>query len=201
MKRARLEKAAHDRRRGRPRDEAAHAAILRAAIDVTREVGYDALAIEAVAARAGVGKSTIYRRWPSKEALMAEAVEMIVRHAPPVDTGTVQGDLLLLARGSMRMYRDPATPALLSGLIAAMTRSPLIAERVRDGFIGVRRAAMRDALERGIQRGELDPDTDVELALDLLAGSMLWRSLITGDWIDERYTRELVRRMLRAFAP
>src|SRR5690349_23707872 len=101
MKRNRIETTIDPPRRpGRPRDRDAHAAILRAAIDLTREVGYDALAIDAVAGRAGVGKATIYRHWPNKEALLAEAVEAIVRSAPPVDTGTVEGDLMTLMRST-----------------------------------------------------------------------------------------------------
>ena len=200
MRRKRIEMAADaERGPGRPRDRDAHAAILRAAIDLTREVGYDALAIDAVAGRAGVGKATIYRHWPNKEALLAEAVEAIVRSAPSVDTGTVEGDLMTLMRSTMRMYQDPAGPPLLSSFIAAMARSPLIAERIRNGFVGVRRAAMREALERGIQRGELDADMNVELALDLLSGSMLWRSLMSGESVNEAYTREVVRRVLKAF--
>jgi AcrR family transcriptional regulator len=200
MKRKRIETPMDaPRRPGRPRDRAAHAAILRAAIDLTREVGYDALAIDAVAARAGVGKATIYRYWPNKELLLAEAVEAIVRLMPPVDTGKVEGDLMILMGATMMMYQDPAGPPLLSAFIAAMARSPLIAERIRNGFVGVRRAAMREALQRGIARGELDANTNVELALDLLGGSMLWRSLLSGESITEAYTREVVRRVLKAF--
>ena len=200
MKRKRIETPMDATRRpGRPRDRAAHAAILGAAIDLTREVGYDALAIDAVAARAGVGKATIYRYWPNKELLLAEAVEAIVRLMPPVDTGKVEGDLMILMGATMMMYQDPAGPPLLSAFIAAMARSPLIAERIRNGFVGVRRAAMREALQRGIARGELDANTNVELALDLLGGSMLWRSLLSGESITEAYTREVVRRVLKAF--
>ena len=200
MKRKRIETPMDGPRRpGRPRDRAAHAAILGAAIDLTREVGYDALAIDAVAARAGVGKATIYRYWPNKELLLAEAVEAIVRLMPPVDTGKVEGDLMILMGATMMMYQDPAGPPLLSAFIAAMARSPLIAERIRNGFVGVRRAAMREALQRGIARRELDANTNVELALDLLGGSMLWRSLLSGESITEAYTREVVRRVLKAF--
>jgi Transcriptional regulator len=175
----------------------AHAAILKAAIDLTREVGYDALAMDAIAARAGVGKATVYRRWSSKEAVMAEAVEWIVRQVPPPDTGSVEGDLQVLMLAGLRMYQDPATPPLLSGLIAAMARSPLIADKIRRGFIGVRLEAMRDALRRGIARGELPRDLDVELTLDLLNGPTLFRALLTGGPLDERLTRETVRVVLR----
>ncbi|HEX7977959.1 MAG TPA: TetR/AcrR family transcriptional regulator [Gemmatimonadaceae bacterium] len=200
MKRKRIAKDPETGRGpGRPRDRVAHAAILQAAIDLTREVGYDALAIEAVAARAGVGKATIYRYWPNKELLMAEAVDGIVRSIPPAATGKVEGDLMIYMGATMSMLQDPATPPLLSGFIAAMQRSSLIAERIRNGFAGSMRTGMRGALERGIQRGELAADMDVGLALDLLEGSMLYRSLISGEPITEAYTREVVRRVLRAF--
>ena len=186
---------------GRPRDARAHAAILSAAIALTREVGYDALAMDAVAARAGVGKATIYRYWSGKEMLMAEAVEAMVRRVPAPDTGSTQGDLLVLMRSTMAMYQDPATPALLTGFIAAMARSQLIAERLRAGFIGVRREAICDVLREGIRRGDLAKDTDVQLAYDLLAGPMLWRSTMSGEAIHDKYVVELVRRVMRAFAP
>lgn len=201
MKRDRIENIDAQRRAGRPRDKTAHEAILQAAIDLTREVGYDALAMEAVAARAGVGKATVYRYWDGKEALIAEAVEGIVRQVPAPDTGSIEGDLLILMEATMRMYQDPATPPLLSGLIAAMARSPLIADRIRTGFVGMRRDAMRQVIRRGIQRRELSPTTDIELALDLLAGAMLWRSVMSGEPIDEPFTRGIVRAVVRAFPP
>jgi AcrR family transcriptional regulator len=204
MNRKRIETAARgasSRPPGRPRSKAAHVAILAAAIDLTREVGYDALAMDAIAARAGVGKATVYRRWPSKEAIMAEAVEWIVRLVPTPDTGHVEGDLLVLMLATMRMYQDPATGPLLSGLIAAMVRSPLIAEKIRRGFIGVRLEAMREALRRGVSRGELRADLDLELTLDLLSGPMLFRSLVTGGRVDEEMTRGILRVVLRGLTP
>src|SRR5687768_17729242 len=82
---------------GRPRSEEAHGAILDAAVDLVREVGYDAVAMEAIAARAGVGKATVYRRWSGKETLIADAIERLMRATMPVpDTGTVAGDLAVL---------------------------------------------------------------------------------------------------------
>jgi AcrR family transcriptional regulator len=201
MPRASTPRPGTERALGRPRDERAHAAILDAAIDLTREVGYDALAIDAIAARAGVGKTTIYRRWAGKEELMADAVERIVRMLPTPDTGSLERDLLVLMRSTMAMYRDPATPPLLSGLIAAMVRSPIIARKVRAGFIGVRREAMRNVLRRAVARGELARSIDEDLILDMLAGPMLWRCLMNGRPIDDDFVRRIVRGVLRAFAP
>src|SRR3954471_22806426 len=113
---------------GRPRSEAAHSAILAAAIAMVREVGYDATTMDGIAERAGVGKATLYRRWPSKEPLIADALEGIALAFPTPDTGSARGDLVEVLRGSLSMYRDPATRGLLSGLVAAMARSPMIAQ-------------------------------------------------------------------------
>ena len=186
---------------GRPRSRAAHEAILDAAIALTREVGFDALAMDAIATRAGVGKATIYRRWKTKESLIAEALERLVRAVPVPDTGGVEDDLLTVMRGTMRMYQDPATAALLSGLVAAMARSTSIATAVRSGFVASRRNAMTRVLERGIERGELARDTNIELALDLLSGPLLYRALISGGTIDGPMIGGVVGAVVRGFAP
>jgi AcrR family transcriptional regulator len=164
-------------------------------------VGYDALAMDAIAARAGVGKATVYRRWATKETLVAEALERIVRSIPIPDTGSTEGDLRVMMRDSLNMYRDPATKGLLSGLVAAMARSERIAQAVRSGFIATRRDALRQVLERGVARGDLQKGLDFELALDLLSGPLLFRMLITGGRIDERLTRGVVEAVLRGLAP
>ncbi|HEX8693791.1 MAG TPA: TetR/AcrR family transcriptional regulator [Longimicrobium sp.] len=196
-----VSRAAESRRPGRPRSEEAHGAILEAAVALIREVGYDAVAMDAIAARAGVGKATVYRRWASKEALVVEAVGRIVRAIPVPDSGTAEGDLLLLLRSAVRMYQDPASAMLLSGLVAAMARSAPIAEAVRTGFVATWREAVRRVLERGQARGELRRGLDLELAIDLLGGALFYRYLLTGGPVDERLTRGVVDAVLRGLAP
>ena len=186
---------------GRPRSEEAHAAILDASITLIREVGYDAVTMEQIAARAGVGKATVYRRWKSREALVVEAIGRIVAAVPDPDTGSTRGDLLLLMRANLRMYEDPASAALLSGIVAAMARSAPIADAVRTGFVGMRQDAMRRVLRRGVARGELRADADLELALDLLNGPMFYRYLITGGPVDEALTAACGETVLRTLAP
>jgi AcrR family transcriptional regulator len=197
MERDRIERAGP----GRPRSEEAHAAILAASIDLIREVGYDAVTMEGIAARAGVGKATVYRRWKSREALVVEAIGMIVAGAPDPDTGSTRGDLMSVMGANLRMYQDPASGALLSGIVAAMARSAPIAEAVRTGFAGMREEAMRRVLRRGIVRGELRAGTDLELALHLLLGPMFYRFLITGGPVDAALASDCVDAVLRAFAP
>jgi AcrR family transcriptional regulator len=200
MERTRIESRG-SRRPGRPRSEEAHAAILDAAIDLIREVGYDALAMDAIAARAGVGKATVYRRWPGKEMLVVEAIGRIASAVAHPDTGSTAEDLRMLMNSTVRMYQDPATTTLLSGLVAAMARSAPIARAVRSGFHATLRAAMRRALERGVARGELREGADLELALDLLNGPLFYRSMITAGPIDEALARDVTASVLRGLAP
>ena len=189
------------RRPGRPRSEAAHAAILGAAIELVREVGYDAVTMDGIAARAGVGKATLYRRWASKDTLVAEAIDGITRAIPVPDTGSTEADLHALMRSAIRMFADPASSQLLSGLVAAMARNPRIGTAVRSGFVATFRAALVGVLERGVARGDLRADLDVPLVLDLLRGPSVHRFRIDGEPVDERLMHGVVAAVLRAFAP
>jgi AcrR family transcriptional regulator len=188
-------------RPGRPRSEEAHQAIITAAVALVREVGYDAVTMDGVAARAGVGKATVYRRWATKEELVAEAIGGIVRAFSVPDTGTTRGDLLALMRRALAMYADPATGALLSGLVAAMARSAPIAAAVRDGFLATWGDAVWQVLARGVARGDVRRSLDAELALDLLFGPLFHRYLLTGTPLDERLARGVVDVALRGLAP
>lgn len=182
---------------GRPRSPEAHEAILRASIALIREVGYDAVTMDAIAARAGVGKATVYRRWKTKETLVCEALERIMRAIPVPDTGSTRGDLLALMSDQLKLYEDPASGALLSGLVAAMARSPLIASVVRNGFHTARHDAMLQVLKRGVRRGDLRKGADLELALDIFNGPLFYRFLFTGEPIDQRLARDVVDVLLR----
>lgn len=193
--------AAGSRGPGRPRSEEAHAAILAAAVALTREVGYDAVTMDGIAARAGVGKATVYRRWAGKETLVAEAIDRMVRGIPDPDTGTTRGDVMALVTVSLSMYADPATGPLLTGLVAAMARSARIAAAVRGGFVAAYREALARALRRGVARGELRADVDLEAAMDLLGGPFLYRYLLTGAPLDQALADQVVDVVLRGLAP
>jgi len=196
MERPRLEKPPQ---RGRPRSGEAHAAILAAAVALVREVGYDAVSMEAIAARAGAGKATLYRRWKSREALVSEAVGLIVARIAVPSTGSTRRDLLAVMRDTVRLYADPATAGLLSGLVAAMARSPVIARAVRSGFVAAWSDTVRRVIENGIARGDLRRGIDIDLAVDLLGGCFSNRALVTGRPIDDRMARALVDAALRGF--
>ena len=170
---------------GRPRSAAAHQAILEAVISLIREVGYDAVTMEGIAERAGVAKATLYRRWNAKEILVADALEQIAVSVARPDTGTLRGDVLAVMRSSGGMYRDPASVALLSGLVAAIARSETIAAAFRGGFVAARRSALRHVLERWRDRGELRADVNLEILMDMINGPLFYRFLMRGETVSD----------------
>ena len=175
-------------RRGRPRDAQAERAILQATVELLSEVGFNQLSIEAVAARAGVGKPTIYRRWPSKPELVLDAVERLAPPFPTADTGDPLTDLrqivpeLIVGLTSSPVAR--ATIALAGD--AEMTR------RLGEQYLWPRRAGIAVILHRAIAAGELRADIDVEMAIDLMLGASVYRWLVTAQPVDADTARRVV---------
>jgi AcrR family transcriptional regulator len=180
------------RRLGRPRDEGARAAILTATMDVLGEVGFGRLTIDAVAARAGVGKATIYRRWDSKERLTLDAISNAKRVDGPVpDTGSLREDLIEVYQGMLDRVGDPANSAVVAGLMAEAALNRELAAALAD-YISDRRERTRTVVRRGIERGELPAGTDVDLLMDLVGGPMLSRALLTMAPVDQELLTTLV---------
>jgi AcrR family transcriptional regulator len=186
---------------GRPKDQRADRAIVRVALELLGEQGVRDLRMDDVAARAGVGKATIYRRYRSREALIAEVVGTLVSEIEIPDTGSTRADLLALMRQAVELYRRPLAAGLMPGLVEEARRNPELARTVREQFLSGRRAALSAVLERGVDRGDLRPDLDRELALDVLGGPLFYRLLITGGPIDDRLAEGVVELILRGFAP
>jgi AcrR family transcriptional regulator len=186
---------------GRPREARADRAILTAAIELMAERGVHELRMDDVAARAGVGKAAIYRRYRSKDELVADAVAALVSEITVPDTGSTRADLLALMRDAVEVYTGPVAARAMPSLVEAMSRNPGLAEAVRDGFLAGRRAALRKVLERAIERGDLRPELDIGLALDVLGGPLFYRLLITGGPIDEQLAEGVTDLILRGFAP
>jgi AcrR family transcriptional regulator len=154
--------------------------------------GYAALSLEAVAKRAGVGKAAIYRRWPSKLAVVADRLTKVgLDLAETEATGSLEGDVEALLRHLARLLRHPLVVRILPDLHAEMRRSPELAEAVRSRVQVARRAKAEALLRRAIARGELPPTLDVELALDLLGGLLYWRIVVTDGPVTEEYLQRL----------
>jgi AcrR family transcriptional regulator len=175
--------------------------MLYATLELMAEAGIRDLRVDDVARRAGVGKATIYRRYRSKDELITAAVAGLVSEIAIPDTGRTRADLLALMRSAVRVYRGSLEAAVMPSLVEAMSRDAELARFVRDGFLAQRRAALRVVLERGMQRGDLGGDLDVELALDVLGGPLFYRLLITGGPIDEPLAEGVVDLILTGFAP
>ena len=166
------------RRPGRPRSERAHQAILRAALDLAVEGGLARMTMEGVAARSGVGKATVYRRWATKEALMADALLSLGTVAAP-DTGSVRGDFLGLTAQVLEAGA-PGALRLMPRLLSEAAEDPELFAVCREVLVEPRRAQLREVLRRGVERGELRADLDLELAIDGLIGPLVYRVLLTG---------------------
>jgi len=171
--------AADTRRPGRPRSPEAHAAILRAALELAVEGGLRGLSMEAIAARAGVGKATIYRRWKTKEALVAEAIGSIAFTPAVPDTGSVHDDIATVT-GAVVDRMQPEAFRVLPRLMADAADDPELLEALRQALVRPRRAAISAILRRGVERGELRADLDVDLACDMLLGPLIARVLLSG---------------------
>jgi AcrR family transcriptional regulator len=187
---------------GRPRDERADRAILQATLELIAECGVHGFRTDDVAARARVGKGAIYRRHRSKDELVTASVAALVDEKIVVpDTGSTRADLLVLMREAVALYRGSLAGRLMPNLVSAMAERPELARVVRGGFLIRRRSALAKVLRRGVERGDLRPDLDLELVLDVLGGPLFYRLLITGGRIDEQLAEGVTELILRGFAP
>jgi AcrR family transcriptional regulator len=186
---------------GRPRDERADRAIRLATLKLMAETSAHGLRVDDVAARAGVGKATIYRRYRSKDELIMDAIAGLVSEISIPDTGGTRSDLLALMRGAVEVYRGSLEAAVMPTVVEAMSRDVELARLVREEFLARRRAALQEVLQRGIERGDLRRDLDIELALDVLGGPLFYRLLITGGPIDEQLADGVDELILRGLAP
>lgn len=184
-------------RRGRPRSAAADVAILTAALELLTEVGIAGMAMDDVAAQAGVSKATIYRRWESKEALVLDALNTGLGHYEPVDTGALEGDLRAYVTGVVGKIRSGSkTRDLITHLVSAATVNPAL-QPALDEFAAIRARPLRALLERAVERGELAADTDVLLVVDMLLGAITHRRLFYNEVYDDAAAERLVDYLLR----
>lgn len=167
-------------RRGRPRDQRAHEAILEATRSLLLEKGYPALTIDAVAARAGTAKTTIYRRWPAKGALVLEATSEHLAIGVVPDTGSTRGDLEVALRQLTTTFSDRLAAIVMLAVIANLDEDPSMARTFRDEIVNPWRTSAAGALERGVRRGDLSPDADLLFLLDMIVGTVFQRAVILG---------------------
>ncbi len=183
-------------KRGRPRRADADEAILKATLDLLADAGVAGLSMDVLAHRAGVGKATIYRRWASKEALVLDALRTANRPIPVPDTGTVRGDLIAYAEALVERFGIGRASDVLPHLIEASCYDDQL-RRALDEYLTSRQATIRLILGRGIERGELAADTDVDVVVDLVLGPFYYRHLLTGAPVDRDFAHGVVDVALR----
>jgi AcrR family transcriptional regulator len=185
---------------GRPRSSTADSAIIAAAVDALEADGFDGLTVDGVAVRAGVSKATIYRRYPSKIDLVVAAAQQCIGDVPiALDTGSLRGDLDAMAQRLVNLVVRTPAGRIMPMLVAEMRRNDELRVAFRE-YIGCRRGISMEIAQRAKDRGELRPDTDVEVMVDVLAGPIFYRALVSGGPLDDEFVTRLVDAVARAYA-
>ncbi len=175
---------------GRPRSEEAHKAILDATLELLVEVGFSALTVEGVASRAGVGKATIYRRWSSKLPLVVEAFGQLPGFEE-VDTGDLASDLKKMLRSYLEVFNATPLSAVLPSLAGERAHDPELSELFEPVSVGRRQPLLR-TFQRAVERGDLSPDLDLELAADLVVGPIAVALFFKGGRLNPRMVEPMV---------
>jgi AcrR family transcriptional regulator len=184
---------------GRPRSEAARQAILEAAVGLVQSEGYAKLSVEGIAARAGVGKQTIYRWWPGKAEVILEALSTSATTDVEVpDTGSLREDLEVWLRSTFRAGRREPYRSVLPALMAAAQLDPDFAAVFRREFLAERRGILQTMLERAQERGEWSSELRHETLLDIVFGVLWYRLLVGYSPLDKRLADELTDVILNA---
>lgn len=178
--------------RGRPRSESVGEAIRLAAGEILAGEGYEALTFEAVAARAGVAKSTVYRRYPDRIALVVDVGNSIVDLQLDRDTGSLRRDLIVALVHTSVVFDDGLTAAMLAAIVGQMAHDPALAQAMRGTVMSRRIAVMEQIFRRAIDRGEVPADIDWWLHSQRLVGPLFMRALLTREPIGATLIERLV---------
>jgi AcrR family transcriptional regulator len=184
------------RRPGRPRSEAAEQAIIEATLELFAERGFEGVCVELVAARAGVGKATIYRRWPNKEELLLAALGSLKSPYPEPAGVSVRDDLLAIVEVMCADKADPRKSRRYALLLGEGEKYPRLMARYKAEVVEPRRDMVRSVIRRGIETGELRPDTDVEIAMLTLTGAVMAQEKTAAGTLNREFAIRLVDGLL-----
>jgi len=188
------------RARGRPRSEEHRHAVLKATMELILEDDLRRASVDRIAQRSGVSKATIYKWWPNRTAVAIDAfLHQMMADAAVPDTGSAAEDFRLTLRGIMRFLSSPLG-AIYAQLIGESQFYPTERERIRTHQVTVRRAAVTKIWDRGVARGELDPNLDPEVALDLIFGPALYRRATGHAGLTPADADAIVATAMRALA-
>ena len=192
---AALDRVAVEVKLGRKRDLTRDPEILAAALEVLAETGFDGMTIDMVAARAKAGKATLYRRWPSKNELVIDAVACMKQgdldqaHLP--DTGTLRGDLVAMIKP--RSIEDGEKKMqIMAGLMSMLSAAPELAEAANTALVKPRAEANRILFQRAIDRGEISPACDIDTLCVVTPSMAAFRTLIERKPVDREFLISLI---------
>ncbi len=181
-----------EKKKGRPRNVATEQAILAASYDLLLEIGSGAVTVDKIAERAKVSKATIYKWWPNKAAVVMDGFFSAAMSRLPVpDTGSVVKDTVIQVTNLAR-FLTSREGKMINEFIAEGQFDAKLAEEYRTRYFNPRRLDARRILERGVQRGELKKELNLEIGIDLIFGPLFYRLLVTGESIDEAFIETLV---------
>ena len=186
-------------RKGRPRSTEVHRRILDATRELLSEDGFSSLRLEHVAARAGVGKATIYRRWGSKEGLAQELLaELAGPHIAVADTGDTRAELLAAVLNPMRAITDTPFGPVIRALLSQIAVNPTLGDPFRATIVQARRDEIARVVRRGIARGDIKADADQEIATELLVGPVYFRLMFGGE-LTPQFASRIVDSVLAGY--
>jgi AcrR family transcriptional regulator len=159
---------------GRPRSIQSHQAMLKATLELLAKVGFDAMSIDAIAARAGVGKTTIYRRYASKEELVADAIESVREEIVIPDTGNLQGDIDALIQNAAQITLSPLGRQTVAMIVSSASSNAQFAQIYWTKYLQPRRKTFAIVLERAKARDEIPTDLDSDFVFDTMSAIMLY---------------------------
>lgn len=179
------------------RSERARTAILAATRELLAQGGVRELTIEGVAARSGVAKTTIYRRWHSKDELaLAVLIDMVQTVVAVPDLADTRAELISFVKGAVRVLGKTLMGPVMKGLVSELATDSDLATAFRSQVVALRLAEVARLIERGVERGELRPDVDVHLAHELLFGPVYYRLFLSGEPLDGKLAERIVDAVL-----
>jgi AcrR family transcriptional regulator len=185
---------------GRPRSDRAHRSVMRAFRELLIEEGFDRVRMEHVAARAKVGKATIYRHWRSKQELALELLmQLATPHLAVPDVGDTRTELLATVLGPMRSLTETDYGPVTRELLSEIARNPELGDPFRATVIQARRDEVARVVARGIRRGDLRPDVEPGVAAEMLVGPVYWRLLFGGE-LDNDFAERIVDEVLQGWS-
>ncbi|MBV8883599.1 MAG: TetR/AcrR family transcriptional regulator [Chroococcidiopsidaceae cyanobacterium CP_BM_RX_35] len=183
---------------GRPRSVQSHRAILQATVELLAEVGFERISIDAIATRAGVGKTTIYRRYKAKAELVADAIENLREEVVIPDTGNLWGDIDALIDNAAKITLSPLGRQTVAMIVSSASSNPEFAQVYWTKYLQPRRQAFAVVLERAKARNEIQANLDPALVFDLMSGIMFYALVFqptTEPW--EAYIRRALHPLFR----